>query len=218
MDNASVERIRNTIVFLDERQKRLYLANEAKAIGYGGISQVGKVSGISRVTITQGMAEINSDEYKPEVRRRCRKKGGGRKPIEEKMPDIKSELEELLGPHTKGDPMKPLKWSSKSVRAIEKALLEKGYEVSYVTVAEMLKKQGYSLQTNKKNLAVKPSHPDGNAQFEHINKTASEYMALGEPVISIDAKKKENIGNFKNTGVEYGRKHEPVEVLVSISQ
>jgi hypothetical protein len=213
MDNASAERIRNTILFLDERQKRLYLANEAKAIGYGGISQVSKVSGISRVTITQGMAEINSDEYRPEVRRRCRKKGGGRKPIEAKMPDIKQELEELLGAHTKGDPMNPLKWSSKSVRALEKALKEKGYAVSYVTIAEMLKKQGYSLQTNKKDLAAKPSHPERNAQFEHINKTALECMAKGEPVISIDAKKKENIGNFKNTGAEYSLKHEPVKVL-----
>jgi hypothetical protein len=213
MDNASAERIRNTIPLLDERQRRLYLANEAKAIGYGGITQVSRVSGVSRVTITQGMVEINSDDYQAKAQTRCRKKGGGRKPIETKTPDIINELEKLLEPHTKGDPMNPLKWSSKSMRAIEKVLNEKGYEVSYGTIAELLKKHGYSLQANKKDLAIKPSHPDRNAQFEYINKKALEYMATGQPVISIDAKKKENIGNFKNNGAEYSRKGEPIKVL-----
>jgi len=208
-----VERICNTIPLLDERQKRLYLANEAKAIGYGGISQVSRISGVSRVTITQGMTEINSEGYQAKAQTRCRKEGGGRKPVETKTPDITQELEKLLEPHTKGDPMNPLKWSSKSIRAIESALKEKGYEVSYVTVAEILKKQGYSLQSNKKNLSIKPSHPDRNAQFEYINKTALERISAGEPVISIDAKKKENIGNFKNNGAEYSRKGEPVKVL-----
>ena len=122
MDNASAERIRNTIPILDERQKRLYLANEAKAIGYGGISQVSRVSGVSRVTITQGLAEITSEEYQPGAHTRRRRKGGGRKSIETKTPDIILELEELLESHTKGDPMNPLKWSSLSVRTLEEAL------------------------------------------------------------------------------------------------
>jgi len=213
MDNATTERIRNMLPLLDERQKRLYLANEAKAIGYGGISQVSRVSGISRVTITQGMAEINSKEYQPEAQTRCRKKGGGRKPLATKAPDILQEVEKLLDPHTKGDPMNPLKWSSKSMRAIERVLNESGYEISYVTVGKMLKKLGYSLQANKKDMAIKPSHPDRDAQFEYINKTAMAHMAAGQPVISIDAKKKENIGNFKNNGAEYSRKREPVKVL-----
>ena len=213
MDNASAERIRNTIPLLDERQRRLYLANEAKAIGYGGITQVSRVSGVSRVTITQGMAEINDKRYQATAQNRCRKKGGGRKPIETKTPDILHELEILLEPYTKGDPMNPLKWSSKSMRALESALAEKGYKVSDTVIAEMLKKLDYSLQTNKKDLAIKPSHPDRDAQFEHINKTALEQMGAGQPVISIDAKKKENIGNFKNNGAEYGRKREPVKVL-----
>ena len=189
------------------------MANEAKAIGYGGISQVSIVSGVSRVTITQGMAEINSEEYQPGAYTRCRKKGGGRKLTETKTPGIIQELEGLLESHTKGDPMNPLKWSSLSVRKLEDALKKKGYNVSYVTIAEMLKKQGYSLQSNKKDLAIKPSHPDRNEQFEYINKTALEYMSSGKPVISIDAKKKGNIGNFKNDGAEYSRKHEPVKVL-----
>ena len=213
MDSASVERILNTIPLLDERQRRLYLANEAKAIGYGGITQVSRVSGVSRVTITQGMAEINSEEYQAKAQTRCRKRGGGRKAIKTKAPEILCELEELLEPHTKGDPMNPLKWSSKSMRTLEGALAEKGYKVSDTVIAEMLKRLGYSLQCNKKDLAVKPSHPDRNEQFEYINKTALEQMKTGEPVISIDAKKKENIGNFKNNGAEYRKKREPVKVL-----
>ena len=198
---------------LDERQRRLYLANEAKAIGYGGISQVSKVSGISRVTITQGMNEINSEGYQPQAQTRLRKKGGGRKRIETKTPEIIQILEELLEPYTKGDPMNPLKWSSKSTRALEAALEQKGYIVSDTTIAEILKTQGYSLQSNKKNLPITPSHPDRDAQFEYINKAALEYMRAGEPVISIDAKKKENIGNFKNNGAEYSRIGEPIIVL-----
>jgi hypothetical protein len=198
---------------LDERQRRLYLANEAKAIGYGGISQVSRISGVSRVTITQGMAEISKGGYKPQAHNRCRKKGGGRKLIETNNPAIVQELESLLAPHTKGDPMNPLKWSSKSTRALEGALRQKGYQVSDTTIAEILKANGYSLQSNRKGLAIAPSHPDRDAQFEHINKMALESMGAGEPVISIDAKKKENIGNFKNNGAEYSRKGEPVKVL-----
>jgi hypothetical protein len=213
MDNATAERIRNMMPLLDERQRRLYLANEARAIGYGGISQVSKVSGVSRVTITQGVAEITGEGYQPRAQIRCRKKGGGRKSIETKNPDIMPELEKLLEPYTKGDPMNPLKWSSKSMRKLEEALVQKGYKVSDTIIAEMLKRLGYTLQSNKKDLAIKPSHPDRDAQFEYINKTAMEYMEAKQPVISIDAKKKENIGNFKNNGVEYSRKHEPVRVL-----
>ena len=213
MKNTTAERIRNTMLILDERQKRLYLANEAKAIGYGGITKVSKISGVSRVTITQGLAEINSEGYQPKAQTRCRKEGSGRKPIETKNPEILNELEKLLEPYTKGDPMNPLKWSSKSMRKLEEALMQKGYKVSDTIIAEMLKKIGYTLQANKKELAIKPSHPDRNAQFEHINKAAKEQMAAGEPVISIDAKKKENVGNFKNKGAEYSRKKEPIKVL-----
>jgi transposase len=206
MDDAAAERIRNTIPLLDERQRRLYLANEAKAIGHGGITQVSKISGTSRVTITHGLTEINSKNYQPKQQIRCRKKGAGRKQIQTKTPNITQELDQLLQPHTKGDPQNPLKWTSKSTRNLETALKEKGYKISDTTIAEMLKKQGYSLQTNKKALALTPSHPDRNAQFEYINKTAQEYMKTNQPVISIDAKKKEPIGNFKNSGVEYTKK------------
>jgi len=109
--------------------------------------------------------------------------------------------------------MNPLKWSSKSTRSLEAALAERGYKISDTTIAEKLKAIGYSLQSNKKDLAIAPSHPDRDAQFEYINKTAIETMAAGDPVLSIDAKKKENIGNFKNSGAEYSPKHEPIKVL-----
>ena len=189
------------------------MANEAKAIGYGGVSQVSRISGVSRVTITQGLAEINSDGYEPKAESRSRKKGGGRKQTKDKAPEVLQELEELLVPYTKGNPMNPLMYSSKSMRKLENALEKKGYTVSDTTIAEMLKTQGYTLQSNRKDLAIKPSHPERDAQYEYINKAAKGHMAAGKPVISIDAKKKENIGNFKNNGAEYSRKGEPVKVL-----
>ena len=213
MDSVTAARIHNILPLLDERQRRLYLANEAKAIGYGGITQVSKVSGVSRVTITEGMAEISREGYQPEAQSRCRKKGGGRKVIEKKDPEVLQELDKLLEPYTKGDPMNPLRWSSKSMRSLEEALEQKGYKISDTTIAEKLKALGYSLQSNKKDLAIKPSHPDRDAQFAYINKKAQEYIGIGQPVISIDAKKKENIGNFKNNGAEYSRKHDPIKVL-----
>ena len=213
MDNATAERIRSTLPLLNERQRRLYLANEAKAIGYGGILQVSRVSGISRVTITEGMKEINSEGYQPHVQARCRKAGGGRKQIEIKNPQIVQELDKLLEPYTKCDPMNPLKWTSKSTRALESAFKRKGYNISDTTIAGILKAHGYSLQANKKYLAIPPGHPDRDARFEYINKTAQKYMKARQPVISIDAKKKENIGNFINKGAEYSRKREPVKVL-----
>ena len=118
------------------------MANEAKAIGYGGISQVSRISGVSRVTITLGMDEVNSKGYQPQMKDRLRREGGGRKQIVAKNPQIIREIEELLEPHTKGDPMNPLRWSSKSMRAIEKVLNERGYKVSDTTVAEILRVQG----------------------------------------------------------------------------
>jgi transposase len=213
MDKAAAERILNTLPLLSERQRRLYLANEAKAMGYGGISQVSEVSGISRVTITQGIKEIEKFGITELKGHRDRREGGGRKLMEEKNPLILQELEILVAPNTKGDPMKSLLWSSKSTRKLENALKEKGHIVSDTKIAKLLKTQGYSLQSNKKDLAIKPSHIDRDAQFEYINNKAKEYMAIGNPVISIDAKKKENIGNFKNNGAEYRKKGEADKVL-----
>lgn len=190
MDELAAERIRNTVPILNERQQRLYLANEAKSMGYGGISAVSKVSGVSRVTITKGMNEINAEDYKPEYVEWCRKEGGGRKLVEEKSPEILEELKTLVEPHTRGDPMNPLRWTSRSTTHLEQALEEKGYTVSDTTIGRILQSEGYSLQANQKSLAEKPCHPDRDAQFEHIAKTKKEFMEAGEPVISIDTKKK----------------------------
>ncbi|GHU21094.1 hypothetical protein FACS189475_10310 [Betaproteobacteria bacterium] len=213
MNSASAERIRQTLPLLDERQRRLYLANEAKAIGYGGVTQVSKISGVSRVTITRGLKEVAKSGSVPLKDKRVRKEGGGRKLTEEKDPSVLRDLELLLATSTKGNPMNPLLWSSKSMRKLESALRDKGHIVSDTTLAVLLKMQGYSLQSNKKELAMKPSHVDRDAQFEHINQKAKSYLERGEPVISIDAKKKENIGNFKNSGAEYRKKGEAAKVL-----
>ncbi|MCL2135128.1 MAG: ISAzo13 family transposase, partial [Candidatus Bathyarchaeota archaeon] len=162
---------------------------------------------------TNGLKEINNENYQPKHQSRCRKKGAGRKQIQTKTPNITQELNELLQPHTKKDPENPLKWTSKSTRNLETALKEKGYKNSDTTIANILKKQNYSLQTNKKAFTLTPNHPDRNAQFEYINKTTQQYMKTNQPTISIDAKKKEHIDNFKNSGTEYTKKHEPVKVL-----
>jgi transposase len=188
MDNEAAERIRDTLPLLNEKQRRLYLANEAKAIGRGGIKAVHEVSGVSRVTIIKGLKEIKGEGYRPVEVTRCRKEGGGRKLIETKEPEILDVLEALLEPHTKGDPMNPLKWTGKSLRSLEKALNEAGFDVSDTTVSQILKMQGYTLQANRKELAIAISHPERNGQFEYINKTAKEYMEAGLPVISIDLK------------------------------
>jgi hypothetical protein len=163
MDKVTEERIRNTMSLLNEKQRRLYLANEAKAIGYGGIS---------RVTITRGLNEITRAGYQPEEVVRCRQEGGGRKLVEQNNLEILELIEDLLEPHTKGDPMNPLRWTSKSMRALESAFAKAGCTVSNTTIAQILKTQGYSLQANRKELDITPRHPDLNEQFEHINKMA----------------------------------------------
>ena len=213
MEKLAAERIRNTMALLNEKQKRLYLANEAKSMGRGGITEVSRVSGVSRVTITAGMKEIEQEGYEAKAETRSRREGGGRKLKEVEKPEIIEMLEEFVEPYTKGDPMNPMKWTSKSTRKIEQAFAEKRYKISDTTIREILKSQGYRQQVNRKEQAISASHPDRNAQFEHINKTAKEQMAAGQPVISIEAKKKENIGNFKNNGAEYHKKGEGVKVL-----
>ena len=206
-------RIKTMLPLLNERQKRMFLATEAKALGHGGISQVSEISGVSRVTITQGIKEIENPIITGENDGCCRKKGGGRKSICVTQPDITRELEGLLEGHTKGDPMKPLIWTSKSARNLEKALKDKGYEVSHATILGLLKVLGYSLQANRKALPMQKKHPDRNAQFEYINEQAKKFFLNGAPVLSIDAKKKENIGNFENQGEEYCKKGDAEKVF-----
>ena len=206
-------RIATMLPILDEYQRRIFLASEAQMLGYGGISCISRISGISRVTIANGINEINNQGVTKQSNGRSRKKGGGRKSVNESQPGIIQELEKLVEAHTKGDPMNPLIWTSKSVRHLEKALKEKGYQASYVTVSTLLKELGYSLQANRKELAIQKQNPDRNEQFEYINEQAKMAFLRSCPVISIDAKKKELIGNFKNDGKEYHKTGSAPKVL-----
>ena len=212
-DTALRLRIETMLPELNERQKRLFLATEAKALGYGGITKVCNISGVSRVTITLGINELeNNIESKTELIQ-CRRSGGGRKPVEEKQPGIIEALEKLVEPHTKGDPMELLIWTSKSVRNLSAALSDKGYTASHVLVSGLLKDMGYTLQADRKDITISSQHPDRNAQFEYINEQAKLSYLKGSPVLSIDAKKKEKIGNFFNNGREYHKKGDGPKVL-----
>ena len=205
-------RIEAVLPTLNEYQRRRYLSAEAKSIGYGGISLISRISGMSRQTLTEGMKELEyPGNTMPEGRNR--KPGGGRKPVWETQPGILRALDEIVSAHTKGDPMTTLLWTNKSLRSLEKALAVNGYDVSYRVVGDMLKMLGYGLQADKKTLTAREPHADRDAQFEYINEQCKQANARGIPVISIDAKKKENIGNFKNNGKTYQIHGNPIEVL-----
>lgn len=195
---------------LDERLGRIYLATEALALGRGGKQRIAKLAGVSRVRIDRGIAEINDPAAHESG---VRKAGGGRKKKTAESSELLPAVEFIVSAHTRGDPMNPLLWTSKSLRNIEKSLKDKGFNVSYVTVGELLKTLGYSLQANRKT-DEGSSVEDRDRQFEHINTSASEFMDANDPVISVDCKKKEVIGNLKNNGREWGAKKKPVEVKV----
>ena len=196
---------------LNERQQRLLVASMANAVGYGGISALSQITGMSRTTITIGCKELKTQkEYDLH---RVRREGGGRKKISEKCPAIMNDLETLVEPLTRGDPESPLRWSCKGTRKLAEELNSIGHKVSHSTVVELLYELGYSLQGNKKTIEG-ANHPDRNAQFEHINNMTKEYQQNGQPVISVDTKKKELVGNFKNGGREYRRKGDPERVNV----
>ena len=207
-------KIEQMLPILNESQKRLYLASEAQALGRGGITEISKITGVSRVTITTGIKELETGiDEKFHKDMRIRKEGAGRKPIEESQPGIKEALESLMDGASFGDPQSLLRWTTKSLRNLEDEMRAKGYVVKYRKIGYMLKELGYSLQINQKRNQVGEPRPDRDAQFKHINHKAGMFIACGEPVISIDCKKKENIGLFKNNGAEYAPKGEPIEVL-----
>jgi len=212
-EQAIKMRIETVVPTLNEYQRRIYLSAEAKALGRGGISLVSRISGVSRPTLTGGIRELSDPNAEVMTNGRSRKPGGGRKPITESQPGIMEKLEDLVGVHTKGDPMRPLLYTNKSLKNLQKGLIESGFDVSHDTVGELLKKLGYGLQADKKTLTVKPAHPDRNEQFEYINEKVKEAAEAENPVISIDAKKKEKIGNFKNNGKTYQPHKTPIEVL-----
>ena len=194
--------------YLNERGRRLWAATEAMSFGRGGISLVGQATGLSSATMAKGVKEFNNPSP---IEDRVRCKGGGRKKAEIKQDGLVEAVDQLVDPTAKGDPESPLKWTSKSVRKIEKALNKKGYQASYKTVARILHELGYSLQANRKSLEG-TSHKDRDEQFRYINDTVHHMQNLNQPTISVDTKKKENLGKYKNVGQEYSQKSSPVKV------
>lgn len=198
---------------LDERSRRLLMAAEANAIGRGGITMVATANKASRATITRGVAELSSRKGSEDgdSEGRIRREGGGRKSTLELNEDLEGHLEEIMSPHTMGDPERTLLWTSKSLRNIQADLKEKGIKVSHVTLGSILQKMGFSLQGNRKT-DEGGDHEDRNEQFEMIDSLSRKFLKRGYPVISVDCKKKENVGNFKNGGREWTKKGEALEV------
>ena len=194
---------------LSEKDKRLWAASEANTIGRGGDTIVCQATGISRVTIGKGKKELADKTDGPQ--KRIRHPGGGRKRLVEKNPALIKELDLLIDPLTRGDPDSPLRWTCKSTYKLSQALRKKGHNVSQKTVYLMLQKMGYSMQANRKIKEGKQS-PDRDAQFNFIYKQVKEFQGDGQPVISVDAKKKENIGQYKNTGMEWEPAGQPTDV------
>jgi transposase len=201
---------------LDERSRRIWAATEALAVGHGGIKAVSKATGIAESTIRIGKKELeqgNSRKLSEETPRRIRQKGGGRKPLTEFNDSLISALDALVEPSARGDPMSPLRWTCKSTRNLAKELNRQGHSVSHTKVAQLLRNLGYSLQGTRKTMEG-TSHPDRNTQFEYIYEKVKIFQKFGHPVISVDAKKKELIGDFANKGKEYQPKGSPEPVRV----
>jgi transposase len=188
---------------LDEHLRRLWAATEAQAIGWGGISAIARITGISRRAISDGLQELEQKVHPPEGY--IRKPGGGRKSAVVHQPELPASLEKLIDPLTRGDPDSPLRWTCKSTRRLAEELQKQGFSVSSRVVRLLLHEMGYSLQANSKTLEGK-QHPDRNAQFEHINARVEEALKNLNPVISVDTKKKEVLGNFANDGQKWSKK------------
>jgi len=194
---------------LDERTRRLVAANEARALGHGGISEVSRACGLSRKAIAKGMQEIESGTAPPPGR--VRQPGAGRKKITAHDPGLMPALERLIEPETRGDPESPLRWTCKSTRTLAAQLTRHKHPISHMKVAQLLHEQGYSLQGNRKT-EEGGDHPDRDAQFRHINTQVRRALAKGTPVISVDTKKKELVGNYENKGRQWLSAKKPVKV------
>src|SRR5215469_14775445 len=203
------ERFSTVAPFLDERSRRLVAAAEAFAAGYGGIAAVATATGLAPSTIGRGLKELAQDEPSGRVRR----PGTRRELAIVKDPSLLLDLEALVGPTTRGDPRSPLRWTCKSVRRLAEALQQQGHPVSRTLVAELFNAAGYRLQGNRKTKEG-DSHPDRDAQFAHINTQVAAALAEQQPVISVDTKKKELVGDFRNNGREYRPQGQPEEVRV----
>lgn len=196
---------------LPERARRLVAASDAKMLGYGGITFVHKASGISRVTIIKGITELEKGISPPAGK--SRQPGGGRKKIEHNDKTVLKDLRKLVKDSSRGDPESPLLWTIKSTRTLAEELAKKNHIISYVTVAKLLKDSDYSLQANRKTKEGL-DHPDRDKQFQYINSLAQKYLNAGDPVISVDTKKKEMVGSYKNPGKTWLPKGQPIEVNI----
>jgi Rhodopirellula transposase DDE domain len=214
-DAAFIERIRRKFLLLqpalDERSRRLWAATEAMEFGWGGITAVAIATGLSPTTIATGLGELRSGNISEGAR--VRRPGGGRKSVSEHDPALVPALEKLVEPTSRGDPESPLRWTIKSTRVLADELARQEHPVSHATVATLLEQEGFSLQANRKTREG-GKHPDRNAQFEYINGRVKRFLKRRQPAISVDTKKKELVGDFKNGGREYRPKGRPEEVRV----
>ena len=198
------KKYRTVAPFLTERARRIWAAAEARAMGWGGITQVAAATGLSRITIKAGLEELaDPDPALARKRRReperSRQRGGGRKPLTETDPELAQMLESLVEPTTRGDPMSPLRWTCLSLSQLSEALAKLGHPAGRDTIAQLLHEKGFSLQGNRKTKEGS-SHPDRDRQFRYISHLTKAFQKRGQPVISVDTKKKELVGDFKNGG------------------
>jgi DDE family transposase len=198
---------------LSERQRRLWMGVEAREIGHGGISAVARAAGVSWPTVAKAVKELDQPDESVLLAGRSRRLGAGRKPVGQRDPGLAAALSELVDPDTRGDPQSPLRWTCKSTRALAEALTAQGHPVSHSTVGDLLRGLGYSLQAAAKTREGS-QHPDRDAQFRYLNDQVKDHLATGDPVISVDTKKKELVGDYKNSGWEWQPKGEPVQVNV----
>jgi hypothetical protein len=208
-DVALIEKFTSLFPHLNERQRRLSAAVEARALGHGGIARVARASGLSRPTIYQGLRELDEEP----ILNRVRRPGAGRPSVQVRDPDLSAALDALIEPTTRGDPESPLRWTCKSTRQLAAALRAQGHPVSHSTVADLLHAADYSLQAPSKTLEGS-EHPDRDAQFRYIAEQTTTFQAAGQPVVSVDAKKKELVGAFKNGGREWQPAGQPERVNV----
>lgn len=216
MDEIIAQKYEAVRTVLNEQSRRRWAAAEALALGWGGISTVARATGLSRPTIRAGIREIQQGEQSSTSANgglRVRRPGGGRKPRTYHEPTLIRDLDSLVESSTRGDPQSPLRWTCKSVRKLATELHQEGHQVSPQVVSELLASAGYSLQGTRKTREG-AQHPDRNAQFEHLSARVQDFQRRGQPVISVDAKKKELVGDFRNAGREWHRQGQPPLVRV----
>lgn len=199
---------------LNERSIRIWCATEAKAIGFGGKAMVHKATGISWPTIIKGSKELKTPQDSLNTTSRIRRKGGGRKKITDKDKTLLADLDQLIDPSTRGDPETSLRWTSKSTIKLADELYKKGHKITQRSVHRLLITQKYSMKSNRKTYEGTKNNPDRDAQFNFINKKIIDFQSKNLPVLSVDTKKKENIGNFKNNGKEWSQKGKHIDVNV----